>query len=393
VNDQMILEPAPRVVRAGQTIRQCSVIRLDEGKRVRKDTLWFEMPERHGLFEDDDCDVYLIAMLMDAMTEGRELVVKGAVSQRLLSNLTEYQAIWSTWVPEVYHEVAIEVDRFRVIPPHQTTVPRRAVCAFSGGVDAAFTVWRHARRQVGYRSQDIDCCALFHGFDIDLGDREAFDRVLEQTRKTLEDLRIEIVPLATNYREISRADWRYAHGGALVSALACFRPQARIGLLASGEPYDHLAIPWGSSPVCDPLLGSDDFEVMHDGASFSRTEKVVALAEWPIGRESLRVCWEGRLAGENCGQCEKCVRTALNFVVGGQQVPAGLPDRERLWERADHLFLATSAARREWELLHEAAAANGVDRRYVRAIRKVLAKKSRPRKSKVLKRFFKRLRQ
>ena len=69
------------------------------------------------------------------------------------------------------------------------------------------------------------------------------------------------------------------------------------------------------------LFSTDGFRVVHDGAGFSRTQKVQVISAWPAGVENLRVCWEGNRPGGNCGRCEKCLRTMLNF----RAVGAGLP--------------------------------------------------------------------
>jgi hypothetical protein len=79
-------------------------------------------------------------------------------------------------------------------------------------------------------------------------------------------------------------------------------------------------------------------EVRHDGAGRSRTEKVAYLATWEQGMPLLRVCWEGRVPDGNCGRCEKCVRTRLNFHIAGVESPACLPmvggPDKRIWLRS-----------------------------------------------------------
>jgi hypothetical protein len=40
----------------------------------------------------------------------------------------------------------------------------------------------------------------------------------------------------------------------------------------------------------------------------------------------LRVCWEDNETGKNCGTCEKCVRTKLNFLAAGLTLPEALAE-------------------------------------------------------------------
>ena len=54
-----------------------------------------------------------------------------------------------------------------------------------------------------------------------------------------------------------------------------------------------------------------------DGLELSRLEKVRLISEWDAAVNNIRVCWEGDVPGENCGICEKCVRTQLELVAVG----------------------------------------------------------------------------
>ena len=112
---------------------------------------------------------------MEGMGEERKVVVKGSVSRKLLSNLVELQAIWDKWDPRRYSLVDIEVDHIREGAQRVSG----AVCAFSGGVDGSFTVWRHSQSKCSYRSQKINFCSLVHGFDILLADADAFENTLK----------------------------------------------------------------------------------------------------------------------------------------------------------------------------------------------------------------------
>lgn len=66
--------------------------------------------------------------------------------------------------------------------------------------------------------------------------------------------------------------------------------------------------------------------IVHDGAQFTRTAKVEFLVDFPAVVNRLKVCWEGSVQHENCGVCEKCIRTRLNFVAVGKNDPGCFPD-------------------------------------------------------------------
>ena len=67
--------------------------------------------------------------------------------------------------------------------------------------------------------------------------------------------------------------------------------------------------------------------IVHDGAGFSRTEKVALIATDALASKTIKVCWEGKDTYENCGVCEKCIRTRLNFAAVGITNPECFDDR------------------------------------------------------------------
>ena len=352
----LLIEPLPLQIKDDQIIRSCHVVRLDNDNEIDRQTLWFQFPNIIQPSDEQDCDSYLLCILMDALTEARAIIVKGSVSSSLLSNLIEYQRAWNMWRPNNYSIVDITVEYVR------KDIGRvdGAVCAFSGGADSMFSVWQHTKNKNSYRTQKINFCSLIHGFDIPLADTEAFTTVLESSREILADINLSVLPIKTNYRNITRADWGFSHGSALVGVLVNFKQNAGTCLVGSSYPYAYLNIPWGSSPITDHLLGSEEFPVMHDGASYTRTEKVNAFALWKVGVNNLRVCWEGKIKDKNCGRCEKCVRTQFNFLACGYPIPSCFPADSNPYAELKKIIPKHQGIRSEWQQIHDYAALHNI---------------------------------
>jgi len=349
------LHPHPTEETPSGFVRRCSVSRIDNGKTSDRRQLWFEVASRCEPPAADDCDAYLLGVVMDAMRERRDIVVRGSVSKTLLSNLVEYQAAWRKWLPSDYGEVQMQPECIR----DGETAREGALCAFSGGVDATFSVWRHTQRKFSHRSQDIKACALVNGFDIPLGRDIEYRNAFASAARTLGDVGLELIELRTNYKHVATTPWEHAFACALVAALSNFKRLAGTCVVGSSEPYDTLVIPWGSSPITDHLLASGDFSVIHDGADCDRTEKVAQIAGWTAGVDNLRVCWQGELNDRNCGTCEKCLRTKLNFLATGHHVPPSLPGGDPAADiRSVHL--GNRAVRAEWEQIYRHARARAI---------------------------------
>lgn len=303
--------------------------RASEGRRVAHlvspestHEIWYETPDR-PLSTASSADPFLAASILHWMQLGRDVHVHGSISRTLLYGLTEWQQAWSRWRPGRYHRIDITVDDVRT----DDRKTESAIAAFSGGVDAAYTVHRHAMGADGWLTAPLHAALLVHGFDIPLNDPAAFDRAAARARRMLGGLEVELLVIRTNLRELPVL-WGDTFAAAIASALHMFAPEYSIGLIGSSDPYERLVLPYGSNPVTDPLLSSGLMAIRHDGAGASRTEKLSYLSSWREASEYLRVCWQGEKLGGNCGQCEKCQRTLLNFELAGIHEPRCFEDAD-----------------------------------------------------------------
>jgi hypothetical protein len=352
--------------------RSCEIIRSSNSCVESRDKLWFQLPNNILPPEYDDCDSYVLAILMTAMEENRDIVVKGKVSLELLRNLMEYQSAWNKWLPNKYSKIKIKVEAYRC----EKSLNDNSICAFSGGVDASFSVWRHTQNSAEYIAQNLILCSIVHGFDIPLAEEHVFENAVNRAEKSLVGLSLELYSLKTNYREIIKTNWEHCVSCALVAALNNFKNVAGVCIVGSSEPYDALVIPWGSSPITDHLLSSLDFKIWHDGAAFNRTEKVKAISNWKDGIQNLRVCWQGELKDRNCGKCEKCVRTKLNFLAVGSSIPGCFEDDEDIIQSIKNVKHLSDLQRSEWTQLYKFAKQRGVTGNWLKLVLKKSKKKS-----------------
>lgn len=364
----MSIAVLPVVVDGGFRRHACTVTRRIGTQIQPADTVWYELPlSAPEAWQEADAEPFLLVTLMQAMHEGCHLMIEGEVSRALLANLEEFMCAWVRMCPARYSR--IELRALRVTERHQrvTADPAAAVMGFSGGVDSSFTVWRHHSGAAGHRTCRVAAAVIIQGLDIRLDQSREFDIAFASASRTLASLGLSLQPMRTNLRQFLTCSWADSHACALASCLQFFKPIAGTALLASCEPFGHLLIPWGSSPLTDHLLSSDSLRVVHDGADFSRSEKVKALAGWSAGCEELRVCFiTDRAGGANCMRCEKCLRTIANFVVQDLQVPASLGgDARRLEQRIRRIKLRSRPAAQEWRMIQAAARPDHRWRRWV----------------------------
>jgi hypothetical protein len=309
-----VLWPVEDQTDEASLIRSCIIERSGQDKKI----LSYRLPAQRRLELTDQADPFVIAAIFLAMQQNTDLVVHGTVSPSLLQNLREFQAAWVTWRPDRYACIDVKADIER--EPAIAASPQTALAAFSGGVDSSFTVFYHKANSGARRRVDLRAAIMVHGFDIPLHQTDIFDRAANHAEVMLNSLDLDLIPVATNFREL-KLDWKDCFAAAAVSCLTLFQAGYGTAFLGSSEPYSSLILPWGSNPITDHLLSSAAFRVVHDGAAFTRTEKIREIAQWPEAMQYLRVCWEGELLDRNCGRCEKCIRTILNFRASGMSLP------------------------------------------------------------------------
>lgn len=295
-------------------------ITIEYPNEQSRSRLWYKIPAEFGSLLTDSCDPFVVAMILPAMFYAAPLVVHGKVSPSLLQNLEEFQAAWACWRPNFYKpiEISAEVEQEVQKPPSEI-----AIAAFSGGVDSCFTAFRHHVKPRRRFQRNLQAGLMVHGFDIPLEEQQAFDGAAQKSRAILSSLGLKLIAIATNYRQIEQTlRWEDAYGPAVASSLMLFQNSYSIGLIASAFSYHNLLLPRGSNPVTDTLLSNKAFQLIHDGAGYTRLEKIQKIGNWKEARQNLRVCWQGAQKDRNCGQCEKCIRTILGFRVLDLGLPA-----------------------------------------------------------------------
>ena len=297
-----VLTPAgaPERVRRSAEIRSSA-----HGSRE----LWFEIRGADASTVNERADPFVLPALLRAMDLGCDLSVRGApVDARFLRNLAEFQRIWSAWFG--FERVAVEAETLESTPSSAL-----GIVAFSGGVDSAFSAWWHTRGDAR-RERRIAAAMMVRGIDIPITDPAAFESAGARSRRMAESVGLEFLTVTTNAWILPPAVRSFT-GPGVISALHLLAGQFGAGLVPSTATYRDLVVPLNSSPVSDPLLGSSGFEIAHDGAYYSRFEKLTFLVQWPEAMDSLRVCLVHPRHDRNCGVCDKCMLTLAELRVIG----------------------------------------------------------------------------
>lgn len=337
--------------------------------------LWYELPSSYESSLPANSDHFLVATVLMAMRHSRKIQIHGSVSASLLRNMEEYQAAWSRWI-DLLQPVPIVADSEEDEADDHTEAS--AIATFTGGVDSSYTVYRHAKKLVGRRSQPLKSGLFVHGFDIPLNQASVYDSAFKRAEVMLNSVGVDAIPMATNFREIMDPylRWTTSFGSALGACLLLFQKKFNTGLIASSYCYQTLSFPYGSNSITDPMMGNNKLSIIYDGAEERRIGKARLIAEWPEAMKYLRVCWQGAQKDVNCCECEKCIRNILTFRI----VRSSLPEcfkKDTSDEMLANFPLQAGGPLDSLKALYHAACQNNVNASWVRVLRKKIKIKER----------------
>jgi hypothetical protein len=195
--------------------------------------------------------------------------------------------------------------------PRAASPPAPGVgCFFSGGLDSFYTAL----------SLDEEITHLIYvlGYDVPLHQEALGREVVHRLAEVARALGKKLVVISTDLRRYSDdlVHWHMYHGPALIAAGLLLSSEVGRIYVPSTYTYEYLT-PSGTHPLLDGLWSTGEIEFRHHGCGADRAEKAALVGRCDVALEHLRVCWENPGGRYNCGECEKCQRTRVEFEVSG----------------------------------------------------------------------------
>ena len=249
--------------------------------------------------------------LLPAMKTGSTLVADGVISQRLL-NAEEH--LCNVFLQQRHPFLPLRRVCIKNLIPEPATPPQenRVGVFFSAGVDSFYSLLKH--------QEEITDLIYIHGFDVSLAKYARRKKMSEVIRNIGLQFGKRVIEVETNLQSWLRRylSWHYAHGVAFASVGHLLSPFFRRIYIAATHTYaDYERVFLGSHPLLDHLWSTETLEFIHDGCEATRIDKVAIIAKSVTALQSLRVCFKQLGSVENCGWCEKCIRTMINLHIVG----------------------------------------------------------------------------
>ncbi len=286
-------------------------------------------PQRDVFIETESCfsdaiscnpNAFIVGCLLPAMHYGEKRIkIEEAICPFLNEGLNTAMGIIQHWSDGSYRPLLIEAKKARHTP--YLDQKRHAALFMSGGIDSLAALRLSQLNYPKTHPGAIRDCLLVHGFDIggvvERGMKyPVFDRAKAAISHLVKDANVNLIPVYTNIRHLcdNRDLWLEKFFGAVLAAVAhAFDSRLNMVFIASSYDITHLH-PCGSHPLLDPVYSSYNLRIVHRDLALSRMEKLQIVASWDAAFQHLRVCLANVPDRLNCGKCEKCVRTMLEFL-------------------------------------------------------------------------------
>lgn len=274
----------------------------------------------------DDATPFLVALLPQAAYLGEDLVVDAAISQRVFYGIENN--LFPLWKKDskMFKPVKIKHKGFIQAANDGGMNAGHVGTGISCGVDSFAAIKMSLEKYEG--AYKLDTLAFFNagshrstgGLSKEESRKLFFDR-MNNSEACARELGLDFLWVDSNLGEFLKTKYVQVHVFCNFSAvLACGRYFSKY-YYASGYPLEEADVLKLDSDTSryeiylSQLLSTEEISFSISGENMTRIEKVEYISEMPTAQKYLNVCF---MEKNNCGVCEKCVRTQLELYALGK---------------------------------------------------------------------------
>ena len=283
--------------------------------------VYFEVGSEYSLYlVSERADAFVVLLLRYALFGSYDIRSDVPMSDDLYHNIKE--RLLPPLVKNGGYDVSITAP---LVPP----LPRGTGVGtgMSCGVDALHALMKYSEYPI-HRFRLTHLCVYNLGSFDAMHTQDSIEKVREgvfsRARKVSEEVGIPLVETDSNANSVFYQNHMMAHSFTSAFAIFCLRKLWRCYYYASSG-VDH-SNGWSlksflardSSNYEDFLfscLSTSGLEIVSEGGTLSRTEKISDLAGYPAARKHLHSCM---YSADNCSRCDKCARNLLSLDLLGK---------------------------------------------------------------------------
>lgn len=277
--------------------------------------VWFKVDKK---YEDYLCyergDAYMIAVLNYAMRNHHDIVSEAPLSEDLYYNIDKYlvdaiaQYNKDFYRPQITAEIASE--------------PLPCAGAVGTGISCGVDSLHALANQTAMKFKKHNITHLTFNNVGSHGKGEHAEKLykarLERPQSFAKEYGFEFVASDSNLQNVVEQNHFKSHTYSSMFAVYCLQKLYSVYYYASsGYKYHEFRLYELPGSSCGsyemlslPLLSTHNLRIYSEGEGMTRMEKLKAVVNYAPSYKYLNVCLK---EGDNCGTCEKCVRTLLGL--------------------------------------------------------------------------------
>ncbi len=284
-------------------------------RKIGWDTVYFKVASKNRTDILNDASPFAAAMLIPAMKQGEDLIIKGSISKQLYDGMQiiiDEVLGWDIGLKPIKIVAdKLTEDNYR---------PTKVGTFFSGGVDSFYTYLKHTKDNNNNTKVD-SLIFVNNGNDIDPRNKRLWKLATHNLENIADDGQVDLIVVESNINSLELLNpiisWDYIHGGCL-AAVGLFLRRGFNRIYIPSTHSKEQQTNHGSNLALDNNWSTEKTTFIHDGTESTRLNKVTSLlAKSPIALKYLRVCYMNTKGTYNCGQCDKCLRTMINLYIAG----------------------------------------------------------------------------
>ena len=310
----MITIQSPQVFETDRSRLQ-AVIDVDGESK----TVWFEVEKKYGAYLCwERCDAFLIGLLHYAMVHNHDITCLAPLSEDLYYQLDTYliDALCQGNC-DFFHRIKITAD----IAPNLENAGAVGT-GISCGIDSLHTIATHANTD--FKSHRITHLVLFNVGVFDSGTEadELFKKRVARAEAFCSEYNFEFVKIDSNFMGAFVQDNLLVHTFRDVAFVYILQKLFAYYYYSSGHIFLDFSL--HNSGKKDSarydlflldMFSNSKLRFYSEGATKSRIEKTRIVANYEPSYKYLNIC---NNEGDNCGKCEKCIRTLLILEILGK---------------------------------------------------------------------------
>ena len=289
--------------------------------------VYFETERQFGSGLSCNPHAFLLGCIYPAMYHGEERVF---IDAEICPEFRDGLITAISWIHHWYygsnHKLVQIEAKTQSRPPNQGKT-ERAACFFSGGIDCLAILRSNRHNFPSEHPGSIRDGLIIYGQNIESDNRpQSFEKAVDALSAVAKDAEIALIPIYTNIRSLEEDTEFFLsqfHGAILGAVAHAISQRLTSATISSSDDIPNLSLlkrqnlkPFGSHPLTDPNYSSSELRIRHEGLTLSRLDRTKLVVDWDVALQHIKVC-QPNWPGENCGQCEKCVRTMLALVALG----------------------------------------------------------------------------